>query len=205
MDTIERPKPLHTYKINGLTVQTGDIICTTAGNVDLQIGDFWRFLGKLVPGDVDHIAIYLGPEGRMVEAGGNGIIEFSVTNHTWDAAKMQRSRAGMLDQFYGVAYPLRGRKVNVEEELNIRLLVAEYCMEQAAAKKPYNINFLNPNTEDAFYCSQLAYKAYLPHGIDLNTGQGVPNLKGTSQIVFPQEIWSGCPHQRAAFGVSESS
>ena len=88
-------------------------------------------------------------------------------------------------------------KGSEEEEAQIRSSVADYCLAQAAANKPYNLNFLDSQTEDAFYCSQLAYKAYLPHGIDLNSGQGVPNVKGTSRIIFPQEIWSGCIHRRA--------
>jgi hypothetical protein len=74
--------------------------------------------------------------------------------------------------------------------------VGSYCLAQAG--KPYNLNFFDPDTEDGFYCSQLPYLAYLPHGIDLNTGMGVPDVPGTSRIVFPQEIWSGCSHRRAA-------
>jgi uncharacterized protein YycO len=53
-------------------------------------------------------------------------------------------------------------------------------------------------TEDAFYCSQLAYKAYLKEGIDLNTGKGVPHFPGMESIVFPQEIWSGCEHEKSS-------
>jgi uncharacterized protein YycO len=83
--------------------------------------------------------------------------------------------------------------------------VADYCLAQAAANKPYNLNFFDPDTERAFYCSQLAYKAYIAHGIDLNTGQGVPDIPGTSSIVFPQEIWSGCQHQRVAASPGEAT
>jgi uncharacterized protein YycO len=57
--------------------------------------------------------------------------------------------------------------------------------------------FLDSMTEDAFYCSQLAYKAYLREGIDLNTGKGIQNFPGMESIIFPQEIWSGCKHERA--------
>ncbi len=58
-------------------------------------------------------------------------------------------------------------------------------------------NFLNSNTEKAFYYSQLAYKAYKRNGIDLNTGKGVSKIPGTKSIIFPQEIWSGCAHKKA--------
>jgi len=31
--------------------------------------------------------------------------------------------------------------------------------------KPYNLNFFDPETAKAFYCSQLAYKAYQSVGL----------------------------------------
>lgn len=192
-----REPVIYTYRINGLLVQTGDIICTTDGERGIIPGEFWRLIGKLVPGAVDHIVIYVGPRGRCVEAGAKGVITFEVEGNTWVAREMTEQRGPLIDTFYGVAYPLGGKGYSEEEEAQIRSSVADYCLAQAAANKPYNLNFLDSQTEDAFYCSQLAYKAYLPHGIDLNTGQGVPNVKGTSRIIFPQEIWSGCIHRRA--------
>jgi len=53
-------------------VQTGDIICTTDGGGEIFAGQFWRLVGKLIPGEVDHIAVYVGPQGRCVEAGAKG-------------------------------------------------------------------------------------------------------------------------------------
>jgi len=64
---------IYTYEIEGLAVQTGDIICTMNGKPDILPGEFWRFVGRLVPGDVDHVAIYVGPNGRCVEAGTRGV------------------------------------------------------------------------------------------------------------------------------------
>ena len=61
--------------------------------------------------------------------------------------------------------------------------------------KPYNLNFLNPENEDSFYCSQLAYKAYQQIGINLNTGLTMENLPGTNAIIYPQEIWDGFSHK----------
>ena len=63
--------------------------------------------------------------------------------------------------------------------------------------KPYNLNFLNAETEEAFYCSQLAYKAYQQIGIDLNTGLTMEQLPGTNAIIYPQEIWNGFSHRAA--------
>jgi hypothetical protein len=59
------------------------------------------------------------------------------------------------------------------------------------------LNFLNPEREDAFYCSQLAYKAYQQVGIDLNTGLAMEQLPGTNGIIYPQEIWNGFSHRQA--------
>ncbi|MCX6064321.1 MAG: YiiX/YebB-like N1pC/P60 family cysteine hydrolase, partial [Chloroflexi bacterium] len=77
---------------------------------------------------------------------------------------------------------------------DIRVGVAEYCLSHLG--KPYNLNFLDPDRDDAFYCSQLAYKAYLPFGINLNTGLFMEQLPGTNQIIYPQEIWNFCVHRR---------
>ena len=188
---------IHTYKINGVPVQTGDVICTTDGGGKTIAGEFWRLIGKLIPGDVDHIVVYVGPKGRCVEAGAKGhVITFEVKGDTWDADKMQKER-WLIDTFYGVAYPVMDKDLPEEKILEIRKSVANYCLDQAAFKKPYNFNFLDSKTEKAFYCSQLAYMAYLHQGIDLNTGKGIPHIPGTGSIIFPQEIWSGCHHQKA--------
>jgi uncharacterized protein YycO len=186
---------IFSYRIEGLLVQTGDIVCTTTGAEHILPGQFWRLLGRLIPGDVDHVAIYVGPGGRCVESGASGVIVFEAEGGVWKPETMMKQRALLVDQLYGVAYPLADKRLTAQEEERVRAGVADYCLRQAAARKPYNLNILNPDTEEAFYCSQLAYKAYLPYGINLNTGRGVPNLPGTSSIVFPQEIWSGCAHE----------
>jgi len=175
---------VYSYQINGLIVQTGDLICTTdGGDVDIK-GQFWRLIGKLIPGEVDHIVIFVGPGGRCVEAGARGkVITFEVMNDQWNAEKMILQRGLFSDIFYGVAYPLKGRDLDLEKSMAIRESVASYCLEQARLEKSYNINFLNSDTEDAFYCSQLAYKSYLKNGLDLNTGQGIPKIPGTESII----------------------
>lgn len=189
---------IHTHTINGLAVRTGDIICTATGARGVVAGEFWRLVGRLVPGDVDHVAVYVGPEGQCVEAGAKArVITFDVKDRTWDAQRMTPQRGILIDTFYGVAYPLRNSGRSEHEMVENRENIARYCIAQAEANKPYNLNFLNSDTEDAFYCSQLAYKAYLRCGINLNTGLGVPDIPGTSSIIFPQEIWNGCYHKRA--------
>jgi hypothetical protein len=184
---------IYTYQIEGIPVQTGDIICTMNGKPDILPGEFWRFIGRLVPGDVDHVAIYLGPNGRCVEAGGRGVITFDVPSGHWDTERMALQRGLLFDTFYGVVSPIDRLQVSEEEEQELRSAIAAYCRAQIG--KPYNLNFLNAETDETFYCSQLAYKAYQQIGVDLNTGLTMEQLPGTNAIIYPQEIWNGFSHR----------
>jgi cell wall-associated NlpC family hydrolase len=186
---------IYTYQINGMPVQTGDIICTMNGKPDILPGEFWRLIGRLVPGDVDHVAIYIGPDGRCVEAGTRGVIAFDAPHGNWDTELMARQRGLLFDTFYGVVSPLDMFDFSRDEEKNMRTTIASYALEQIG--KPYNLNFLNAEREDAFYCSQLAYKAYQRVGIDLNTGLAMEQLPGTNRIIYPQEIWEGFSHRQS--------
>jgi len=186
---------IYTYEIEGIPVQTGDIICTMNGKPDILPGEFWRFIGRLVPGDVDHVAIYVGPDGRCVEAGGRGVITFDVRFGYWETERMARQRGLLFDTFYGVVSPLDTLGLGEEDEQEMRETVAAYCLAQV--RKPYNLNFLNSETEESFYCSQLAYKAYQQVGIDLNTGLALEQIPGTNAIIYPQEIWEGFSHRES--------
>ena len=194
---------IYEYQINGLALQTGDLICTTDGGDGDIKGQFWWLIGKLIPGDVDHIVIYVGPGGRCIEAGAKGmVIAFDITGTVWDSESMVGQRGRLIDEIYGVAYPLEGKGLTEAQCVSKREDIADYCFKQIG--KPYNLNFLDSSTDAAFYCSQLAYKAYLDVGINLNTRIGVPNIPGTESIIFPQEIWSGCSHQRAVSSAESS-
>ncbi|MFZ5912384.1 MAG: YiiX/YebB-like N1pC/P60 family cysteine hydrolase [Chloroflexota bacterium] len=187
---------VYTFQIEGLSLQTGDIICTMNGKPDILPGEFWRLVGRLVPGDVDHVAVYVGPDGRCVESGSRGVITFEACNGTWDTEYMARERGLLFDTFYGAAHPLDGLELSQDEENHMRVTVAQYCLSQVG--KGYNLNFLNAETEEAFYCSQLVYKAYQQVGVNLNTGLAMEQLPGTNAIIYPQEIWEGCSHRKAA-------
>ena len=184
---------IYTYELEGLAVRTGDIICTMNGKPDILPGEFWRLIGRLVPGDVDHVAIYIGPDGRCIESGTRGVITFNVPASHWDTEIMARERGLLFDTFYGIAAPLEGLGLSESEDHDMRKAVADYCLRQLG--KPYNLNFLNAETENAFYCSQLVYKAYLQVGIDLNTGLAMEQLPGTNEIIYPQEVWDGSSHR----------
>ena len=184
---------IHSYSLAGLELQTGDVLCTRNGKPDILPGEFWRLVGRLIPGDVDHVVLYLGPGGRCIEAGGRGVILFEIPGDSWDTEAMASLRGHLFDELLGVAYPLEGRGYLPDEQSSIRLEVAAFCLAQVG--KPYNLNFLEPEREDAYYCSQLIYKAYLGQEIDLNTGLSIESLPGTNRIIYPQEIWSGCFHK----------
>ena len=188
-------KGIHSYTIDDLPLQTGDIICTVDGDDQFISGQFWRLVGKLIPGAVDHIVVYTGPKGVCVEANGEGVVKFEIIANTWDSNEIKDLRGGLIDNLYGIAYPLQNREYSRSKINEIRLGVANYCLKQASLNKPYNLNFFDSDTERAFYCSQLAYKAYLNFDIDLNTGRGIPNILGTDKIIFPQEIWEGFYHR----------
>lgn len=178
---------------HGLSVQTGDLLCMTDGDQDSLQGQFWRLLGTLLPGPIDHIVVFLGPDGRCIEAGPGGVATFDMVGPTWHAQPLARQRGRLRDRIHGVAYPLQGRGLSTEEETRARAQVAAYCLAQLG--KPYNLNFLNSDTEETFYCSQLAYRAYLSQGINLNTGMHLPGLTHTDSIIFPRELWEGLPHE----------
>ena len=121
---------VYTYQIEGIALQTGDIICTMNGKPDILPGEFCRLVGRLVPGDVDHVAIYTGPQGRCIEAGAHGVIKFTVFNGEWNTERMARRRGHLFDTFYGVSSPLDGLGLSEEEEHEMRMRVVKYCAAQ---------------------------------------------------------------------------
>jgi hypothetical protein len=123
------------------------------------------------------------------------VITFDVPSGHWNTEQMALQRGLLFDTFYGVASPLEGLGLSEGEEFELRSTVAAYCLAQVG--KPYNLNFLNTETEGSFYCSQLAYKAYEQVGINLNTGLAMEQLPGTNAIIYPQEIWNGFSHRAA--------
>ena len=190
---------LYNHTLNGLPLRTGDVLCTRDGRRNAHFARIWRLLGLLIPGEIDHCALYLGPGGRYVESATRGVILFDMPGETWRPQLRIRQRL-LIDELIGVAYPLAGRGFTPAEEAEIRRGVAAYCLDKAARNAPFNYNFFNPESDGAFYCSQLVYKAYLALGVDLNTNQGVPAASILEKIVFPQEIWNACAHRRADVG-----
>jgi hypothetical protein len=111
---------VYRYVFNGLSVETGDLLCMTDGDQDDLQGQFWRVLGTRLPGPIDHIVIYLGPDGRCIEAGPNGMGLFEMTTSNWSAKPLAKQRGRLHDRLHGAAYPLQGREPVIENELHLR-------------------------------------------------------------------------------------
>lgn len=192
-----------TYELYGIPLRSGDLICTTDGEHTSFYGAFWRVFGQLVPGPVDHVAVYVGPGPQFVEAGPFGVLRFELPGDTWDSTALV-GRRGFLDTIYGIVQPLNDPALPTEIQERLRDHICAYVLEQAELRKPYNLNFLDADTDSAFYCSQLAYAAYRRHGINLKSRVGVPDLPLAEQIVFPIEIWHAGP-TRVYLGDSAST
>ncbi len=188
---------IYTHRINGLTIKTGDILCMRDGATSGWLGQIWQLIGYLVPGKIDHIIQYVGPGGRFVEAGARGVIAFEMPGKRWDASKVSDLRL-LVDTLVGVAYPLQGLNLSTEEEEQIRAKVAAYCLDHVG--KPYNVNFLAVATNDAFYCSQLAYLAYRNAGIDIGVApvklleEDQDATESTPLLVLPTMLLDNCKH-----------
>ena len=188
---------IYTHSFNGLAVQTGDILCMRNGASHNWFSRLWEMIGYLVPGRVDHTILYVGPGGRCIEAIAKGVSEFTMPGATWDAAKLGSTRL-YYDTLDGVAYPLQGLGLSAQEEERIRTGVADYCLAQVG--KPYNANFLNTVTDEAFYCSQLIYLAYRSFGIDLGACPARLSTEPDSTqdnplLILPNTLMANCAHR----------
>lgn len=174
---------IYEFSINDKKLKTGDIISTKDGtNSIYSIG--YRMLGALIPGEVDHSVLYVGPGGLCVEAGVFGVISFSAPDQ-WDSESKFLER-GLLDTFVAASSVFTGRNLSESDEIAARSFVRAYAL--GCVGKPYNLDFLHPDNERAMYCSQLVYLAYKHAGINLNTGFSSISGKWCDQIIFPQEI-----------------
>ncbi len=186
---------IHDHTIDGLPVRTGDILCLRNGSDRSLYGRLWQGIGALVPGEIDHCALYIGPGGRFVEANVYGVTTLDMPGSSWDAHALVRDRV-LLDTLIGVAYPLANRQLPPADVDRIREAVAEYCLQQHAADRPFNFNLFNANNPASAYCSQLIAEAYRSVGIELDNNVGVPTHRIFRHAVFPQELWNGNPHRR---------
>jgi hypothetical protein len=155
---------IYTHSFDGLTVKTGDILCTQDGVENSLFGQIWRLLGKILPGEIDHCLVYIGPGGRCVESAARGVIVFEMPGSRWDALPLNPERL-LLDTLVGVAYPLDGRGLSEAEELHSPGC-ADYCLYHASQRKPYNFNYFDPDTDRAFTVANWLTKPTCS-GIDL--------------------------------------
>jgi hypothetical protein len=185
----------HVHEIDGLEIRTGDILCMRDGG---RHGVFERLcmaFGALIPGEIDHCVLYVGPKGQFVEADIHGVTVLTMPGNHWDAKALERKRL-FVDSLVGVAYPLQDRGLTPQRETRIRKSVAEYCLAQAAAHKPFNFNFFNAANPNRAYCSQLIADAYRGQGIELDSKLAVPRLRIFRRAILPEALWAGSPHCR---------
>lgn len=101
-------------------------------------------------GLIGHAAVVYN-DAKVVEALMQGNAEVTTGPNDWYASKIDCT-----------AVTVYGTSMEQDAE------VAEWCHKQLG--KPYNFNFLDVDTRDSFYCSQLVWAAYKDcHSIDLNT------------------------------------
>jgi uncharacterized protein YycO len=194
---------IHDHVIDGLPMRTGDVLCMRDGMQHGLLGRIWTAIGALVPGEMDHCALYIGPAGRFIEADARGVNVLNMPGSHWNADALV-SRRLFVDTLVGVAYPLQGRRLTRREENRIRESVARHCLAQAAARKPFNFNLLNGANPKRTYCSQLIAQAYRCEGVELDRKQGVPHKRVFRRAVFPEAIWKSSPHRRVGEGTVES-
>lgn len=100
------------------------------------------------------------------------MIEFQLKGHTWATERMHWQRGGLTGELYGATHPLWETTYSRHEQTRIRAAVAEDCRSQVTARRPYNWRSQDSEREDAFYCSQLAYKAYQPFDVTSTPNAG---------------------------------
>jgi len=188
---------IHRYRIQGVPVLTGDILCTRDGDSKGLIGAFWKALGSVVPGEIDHCALYLGPGTRFIEADARGVSVLSMPGQRWDAEALFHRRL-FVDTFVGVAYPLHGLRIPQRQQGRVRLSIANYCLAQHAAGKAFNFNLLDATNPRRTYCSQLIIEAYRSQGIHLDGRRETRRTSILRHAVLPDALWRGSPHRVAA-------
>ncbi len=182
---------IYAYSFRRVTAKTGDILFTRDGEEGSLFGEIWKLLGHILPGDLDHAAMYLGPGIRFVESAAKGVVVVEMEGNEWDGIRYGKERL-LVDELIGIGDPIAGRGISPERENEIRQNVVAYCLEQGREQKPYNLNFFNPETDGAFYCSQLVYKAYQTQGINLHVHIGESADSPFAPLVFPEDVWNAC-------------
>lgn len=181
---------IHTHQFSGVTVRTGDILFTRDGTENSLFGALWNLFGNIIPGDLDHCMVYVGPGVRFIESAARGVVLIEMVGDDWNPEPCAVERL-MVDTLVAVGDPTAGRELTSEQQTQIRENAVAFCMEQVRKGKPYNVDFFDPETDGAFYCSQLVYKAYQSQGINLHPTDSVNGLLYQS-VVLPEELWNAC-------------
>jgi len=167
-----------------MPIRTGDIIATLNGEASLY-GQLYRLIGALIPGEPDHLAIYLGPGGLCVEAGPHGVVSFHLHNESWDAGRLFNER-GILDSLYGVGDFVSNASDELQSEA-VRRSIRHYVIDQVG--KPYNYAFRESSDDTCFYCSQLVVHAAMASGLDLDLSFRPVHPLIPEGVITPETVW----------------
>lgn len=186
---------IYQHSFHGVIARSGDILFTRDGIPDSLFGEIWRVLGQAMQSEFNHCALYLGPGVRFIESAAKGVVLVEMQGDEWNAAPYAEQRL-LVDELIGIGDPLAGRGMTPKQERGIRERAIAYCLEQVDEHKPYNLDVFNPETDGAFYCSQLIYKAYQAQDILLHQHRGADAENVLAPIVFPQDVWEACREKR---------
>lgn len=186
---------IHQHSFHGVIARSGDILFTRDGVPGSLFGEIWRVLGQAMQSEFNHCAMYLGPGVRFVESAANGVVVVEMQDDGWDAAPYAQERL-LVDELIGIGDPVAGRGYSSNAEREVRERAIAFCLDQVREHKPYNLDFFNPETDGAFYCSQLIYKAYAAQEIRLHAHRGADSESVLAPIVFPREVWDACREKR---------
>jgi uncharacterized protein YycO len=130
-----------------------------------------------------HVAIFLG-EAQIAHATGPGI------------AGVPEPDQVRIDSIYDTAWwtgEIHDWAV-IRPLTNLQEMAVQYARDKANQTNPhilYNMEFFNKQTESAFYCSQLAWKAYEKYGLDLETNRGFIQLTTSLYVpVTPDDLYN---------------
>lgn len=186
---------IYQHSFDGVVARSGDILFTRDGVPGSLFGEIWRALGQALPSEFDHCAMYLGPGIRFVESAAKGVVLVAMQGDDWNAAPYAQERL-LVDELIGIGDPVAGRGLSPKAAQAVRERAIAFCLAQAGEHAPYNLDFFNPETDGAFYCSQLIYRAYAAQGILLDAPRGAAAESVLAPIVFPREVWEACREKR---------
>src|SRR4029079_5856877 len=83
---------IYSHTFDGVTAKTGDILFTRDGEPGSVFGAIWKVLGYVLPGDLDHTALYVGPGIRFIESAARGVVVVTMEGESWQGRQYGKER-----------------------------------------------------------------------------------------------------------------